>query len=131
MSKFSVRPTPTASSETNGRSGRYQDARIALWKRICAHQLGGHEFRPDVEIAGHTVDFACPDAHLAIDIHAGDQTEAHSFDEARIAEIEAAGFLVLHLWQNDILHEPEKLIPLIARALVWRSAAADAGAEPN
>ncbi|WP_300551548.1 DUF559 domain-containing protein [Maricaulis sp.] len=121
MSKSSLRPGPPTTSGKAARPRRYQDARIALWKRICAGQIGGHDFRPDVEIAGHRVDFACETAHLAIDIHAGSEVDLGQYDESRVAEIEAAGYLVLHVWRNDVLHEPEKLIPLIARALIWRN----------
>ncbi|WP_300527849.1 DUF559 domain-containing protein [Maricaulis sp.] len=125
MSNSSVRLSDPSSAR-DSRPRRYQDARIALWKRICARQLGGYDFRPDAVIAGHTVDFACETAHLAIDIHSGDTAEAAVFDEARIADIEASGYLVLHIWQNDILHEPDKLMPMIARALTWRGSDPDA-----
>lgn len=131
MSKSSLRPGPATTSGKAARPPRYQDARIALWKRICAGQIGGHDFRPDVEIAGHNVDFACAGAHLAIDIHAGSEGEPGTYDESRVAEIEAAGYLVLHVWQNDVLHEPEKLIPLIARALTWRTARPQASIAPS
>lgn len=131
VSKSSLRPGPTNISGKTARPRRYQDARIALWKRICAGQLGGHDFRPDVEIAGHKVDFACEAAHLAIDIHAGSEAEPGRYDESRVAEIEAAGYLVLHVWQNDVLHEPDKLIPLIARALTWRQTRPETGLRPH
>lgn len=88
--------------------------------RLSSGQLDGYHFDHGACIAGHRVDFRCEAAGLLIDIHPSEGAEPSLLDEARICELEAAGYLVLHLWEQDLRRGLDPALDFVRQALAWR-----------
>jgi very-short-patch-repair endonuclease len=79
------------------------DAERTLWLRLRDRRLAGLKFKRQFPIDRFVVDFYCADAKLTIELDGGQHTE-RSLDDARRTEILASmGYLVLRLWNNDVM----------------------------
>ena len=111
-------PIPAAQAE-------FQHMRDDLWSRLKSGQLDGHCFVRGASIVGYDVDFCCESAKLLIDIHPSEGSGPTVLDEQRIAELEEAGYLVLHLWEQDMRRGIDLLLDFIRQALGWRDQTTD------
>lgn len=103
----------------------FEHMREQLWLRLKSGQLDSHRFVRCANIAGHDVDFCCESARLLIDIHPSEDADPALLDEQRIAELEEAGYLVLHLWEQDLRRGIDQLLDFIRQALGWRDQTTD------
>lgn len=103
----------------------FEQMRDELWSRLKSGQLDGHRFVRGARIVGHDVDFCCESAKLLINIHPTDGADPAMLDEQRIAELEEAGYLVLHLWEQDLRRGIDLLLDFIRQALGWRDQTID------
>ena len=111
----------TMQTFTVSSSERAFDAvRDQLWERLAGRRLHGYRFERTVRIGEHTVDFCCESARLLIDVHPSDGANPALLDERRVADLEAAGYLVLHLWEQDLRRGLEPMLDFIYQALSWR-----------
>jgi very-short-patch-repair endonuclease len=82
-----------------------RDRRFALYK-----------FRRQVPLGGYVVDFACYKPRLVVELdgaqHANDEQAA--FDAKRTAELKAAGFHVVRVWNGDLYRDRDG-----AMAIIW------------
>ena len=67
-------------------------------------------------IGDFVADFACRDAHLAIELDGGQHTA--EADAPRTAVIEAFGYRVIRFWNNDVLQNTEGVLEAIRRELL-------------
>ncbi|WP_412545372.1 DUF559 domain-containing protein [Maricaulis sp. MIT060901] len=109
----------------------FEQMRDELWSRLKSGQLDGHRFVRGASIVGHDVDFCCESAKLLIDIHPTNGADPALLDERRIAELEEAGYLVLHLWEQDLRRGVDLLLDFIRQALGWRDPITDMPAAVN
>ena len=79
------------------------DAERVLWLRIRDRRLNGWKFKRQVPVAGYVVDFLCADEHLIIEVDGGQHAVRATADARRTEVLEAAGYLVLRFWNNDVL----------------------------
>jgi very-short-patch-repair endonuclease len=81
------------------------DAERKLWNELRAHRLMGLSFRRQVPVAGYIVNFACPDFRLVIEVdgsqHGNDADIA--YDAMRTLRLEADGWTVMRIWNDDVL----------------------------
>jgi very-short-patch-repair endonuclease len=103
----------------------FEIIRDQFWSRLKSGQLDGHHFEYRACIAGHQVDFCCETARLLIDIHPSEGADPALLDERRVAELEAAGYLVLHLWEQDLRRGLDPLLDFIRQPLYWREPTTD------
>ncbi len=79
------------------------DAERALWFHLRDRRLGGLKFRRQHPIGPYTVDFACVEARLIVELDGGQHLEVRSRDAARTAFLESLGWRVIRLWDHEAL----------------------------
>lgn len=91
------------------------EAEKRLWYHLRNRRLDGFKFRQQEPLAGHIVDFLCEEAKLIIEADGGQhRPEA---DAPRTQQLEAAGYIVLRFWNNDILGNTPGVLAKIRRTL--------------
>jgi very-short-patch-repair endonuclease len=68
-----------------------------------------------VPIKRHIADFVCIDAKLTIEVDGGQHSENTARDAARSAELERSGFVVIRLWNEDVLKNIDDVLDEIYR----------------
>ena len=95
------------------------DAELKLWNELRAHRLMGLSFRRQLPIAGYIVDFACTEHKLIVEVdgpqHGDDR--AAVYDVVRTARLEALGWTVLRMWNNDVLTNIDGVCDAIVRTI--------------
>ena len=86
-----------------------------LWRALRGKQLEGFRFRRQVPIAGYVADFACHEARLVVEIdgatHSTDAELAH--DARRQSALEAAGYVVLRVYNTDVYEQIDSVVDAI------------------
>ena len=88
-----------------------------LWQRLRGKRLYGWKFRRQHPYGNYVLDFVCLDAKLVVEVDGGQHVERRQVDEARDANLRAAGFQVLRFWNNQVMQELETVIEVIVAAL--------------
>ncbi len=92
------------------------DAEICLWSRLRARQLEGAKFVRQFQIGPYVVDFACRDAHLAIELDGGHHDAA--VDAPRTHVIEAFGYRIIRFWNHEVLQNTGGVLKAIRQELL-------------
>ena len=79
------------------------DAENALWFHLRDRRLCGLKFRRQHAIGRYTVDFACIECRLVVELDGGQHLEARRHDAVRTAFLEQEGWRVLRLWDREVL----------------------------
>jgi very-short-patch-repair endonuclease len=87
------------------RSLRRADTRAEarLWNALRAQRLGGWKWKRQLPFGPFFLDFACVEAHLAVEVDGGRHAEEVDYDARRTAFLEAAGWRVIRFWNLDVL----------------------------
>jgi very-short-patch-repair endonuclease len=96
------------------------DAEKRLWSVLRNRQLAGCKFRRQHPVGIYSLDFACPERLLAIEVDGG-QHAGSTADVSRTAWLGSQGWLVLRFWNNDVLGNTEGVIRQITEALARRA----------
>jgi len=91
------------------------DAEMRLWYHLRNRRLDGFKFRQQEAVAGYIVDFLCEEARLIIEADGGQHTP--DVDAMRTQLLEAAGYIVLRFWNNDILGNTQGVLAEIRHTL--------------
>jgi very-short-patch-repair endonuclease len=78
--------------------------------------LEGAKFLRQFPIGDFIADFACRQAHLAIELDGGQHSP--DLDLPRTAIIETFGYRVLRFWNNDVLQNTEGVLEVIRTELL-------------
>ena len=97
--------------------GRSTEAEALLWSHLRGRQLRGHKFVRQFPIGNAVVDFACRSAKLVIELDGGQHAKMSEGDAARSRMIEAHGYRVICLWNNEAIENPEGVLQTILREL--------------
>ena len=81
-----------------------------LWSRLRAGRLNGLKFRRQVPIGSYIADFVCPSAKLVIELDGSQHVEQHGYDDRRTRFLQAEGYYVLRVWNNDVLARMEAVL---------------------
>ena len=92
------------------------DAEQRLWSRLRSRQLEGAKFVRQFPIGPHIVDFACREAHLAIELDGGQRSA--EVDAPRTQVIEAFGYRILRFWNHDVLQNTDGVLVAIRLELL-------------
>ena len=95
------------------------DGELKLWNSVRAHRLMGLGFRRQLPIAGYIVDFACSEHKFTVEVDGlqhGEDARSLS-DTARTAQLEALGWKVFRVWNNDVLTNIDGVCDAIVRAV--------------
>jgi len=77
-------------------------AEFALWTRIRARQLGGFKFVRQEPIDRYYVDFVCRKRRLIVELDGGQHAE-HRQDKQRDDDLQALGYRLVRIWDNDVI----------------------------
>ena len=73
---------------------------------------------PTASFGRYIVDFACPGAHLAIEIDGGQHAMMREADDARSTEIAAHGYrIIIRFWNKDVMENLEGALHTISEEL--------------
>ena len=87
-------------------------AEVILWQHLRKRQLAGHRFRRQVPVGPYIADFACVECCLIVEVDG----ETHSrqgevdHDTRRTAFLEAKGWHVHRVWNNDVYDNLEGVL---------------------
>ena len=101
-----------------------------LWYFLRNRQLDGLKFSRQVPIGRYVADFVCREASLIIELDGGQHAESAS-DEQRTAFLNAEGYSVLRIWNNELYANRDGVLQTIVSAARgvpspdWRFAPAD------
>ena len=73
-----------------------------LWRRLRAGQLDGLKFRRQMAIGKYVADFACPAAHLVVEIDGDTHAEQDTYDAQRARELEKEWYGVVRFTNSDV-----------------------------
>ena len=87
------------------------DAEAKLWNELRAHRLMGLGFRRQFPIAGYIIDFACPGKKLIVEVDGSQHGDAGLAvaDTVRTGRLEADGWTVLRLWNDDVIRDIDNI----------------------
>jgi very-short-patch-repair endonuclease len=92
------------------------DAEMRLWSHLRSRQLEGAKFVRQFPIGPHVADFACRDAHLAIELDGGQHSP--EIDAPRTEVIEASGYRIIRFWNHDVLQNTDGVLEAIRQELL-------------
>ena len=92
------------------------DVERLLWHAL-RERLVFWKFRRQRPVGRRIVDFACPQAKLAIELDGSQHALEHDADEQRSAELRRYGYRVLRFWNNDVIENLDGVLITIDRAL--------------
>jgi very-short-patch-repair endonuclease len=90
---------------------------VLLWQQLC-RRVTGHKFRKQFPIGDMTVDFACLEQRVIIEVDG----EGHSFgdqprrDAARDAILRREGFRIVRVAASDVLRDMDSVLRFIVSA---------------
>ncbi len=91
-------------------------AELKLWYHINRNQLGVKFRRQYVIDTRYVVDFVCLERRLILEVDGGQHADSAK-DIIRNRYLQNAGFVVLHLWNNEILENIQGCLEVILTAL--------------
>jgi very-short-patch-repair endonuclease len=81
-----------------------------LWARLRNGQLLGLKFRRQEPVGPYFVDFVCLASMLAIEIDGDSHIGRADYDRERATEIEAAGFRILRVGNDDVVQDIDSVL---------------------
>jgi very-short-patch-repair endonuclease len=98
----------TAGKVVKARRLRLQetDAEHRLWNMIRGRRVQGAKFVRQYPIGPYVADFVCRERMLVVEADGGQHADSAT-DEIRTSFLNARGYDVLRLWNNEILENPE------------------------
>jgi len=99
--------------------GDMTQAEIILWSRLRRRQLDGWQFRRQLPIGRFIVDFACPQAKVAVEVdgatHSSDREQAYDAERQKL--IETQGWTVLRVSNTDVYENLDGVLQTVLEAL--------------
>ena len=92
------------------------EAEKRLWWHLRSRQIEGAKFVRQFPIGPHVADFACREAHLAIELDGGQHDE--TVDTPRTAVIEAFGYRIIRFWNHEVLQNTSGVLDAIRNELL-------------
>jgi very-short-patch-repair endonuclease len=71
-----------------------------VWSRLRGRKVGGYKFRRQVPLGPYFADFACPAAHLVVEIDGEGHDQVQ--DDRRDAWLRAKGYRVLRISAQEV-----------------------------
>ncbi len=87
-----------------------------LWSHLCRSQLGGYKFRRQAVIGTAIADFLCPAKGLIVEIDGDTHTDPVK-DARRTERLEALGFHVVRVTNNDVMRNIEGVCDMLLHEL--------------
>jgi very-short-patch-repair endonuclease len=94
-------------------------AELVLWRRLRDRQLGGFKFVRQEPLSRYYVDFLCRDRKLIVEVD-GSQHADNTSDVKRDADLEALGYRVVRVWNNEVLGNIDGVLQMLLTELLRR-----------
>ena len=91
-------------------------AERALWRLLRDRRLAGLKFRRQRPVGPFFADFCCLGEKLIVELDGDSHHDRGGADLRRQAYLEAAGFRVLRVLNEDVHRDPEAVLLAVARA---------------
>jgi very-short-patch-repair endonuclease len=101
------------------------DAERTLWQHLKGRQLEGCKFRRQHPFGDCILDFVCLDHGVVVELDGSQHADAADYDARRTRFLEAAGFVVLRFWNNDVFSTLEGVLETIQAQLIARARSGD------
>jgi len=113
-----ITPQRSAIIETRARQMRHAQtpSEAALWARLKGCQIGV-VFRRQVPVGRVIADFLAPAVRLIVEVDGGYHRQRACADARRDRALERAGYRVLRLEAEIVIHNPELAVARIVEAL--------------
>ena len=92
------------------------DAEAKLWYRLRRKQIDGLRFRRQSPVGPYIADFLCAEIRLIVEVDGGQHSSQAANDARRTKWLEAQGYRVIRLWNNDVHDNIEGVLEEIIRA---------------
>jgi very-short-patch-repair endonuclease len=79
--------------------------------------VAGAKFRRQLTLAPFVVDFCCMEVGLIVEVDGGQHVERQEADASRSAQLEAKGFRVLRVWNDEVLRDTEAVLEQISKTI--------------
>ena len=89
---------------------RQTQAEVRMWSRLRNRQLDNLKFRRQVPRGRFIADFLCDEAMLILEIDGSQHGDNVAGDERRTAYLENLGYLVMRLWNLDVLQNTDRVL---------------------
>src|SRR6266446_6609007 len=101
------------------------DPEARLWRHLRRSELLGSHFRRQVPIGPYVADFACMAARLVIEVDGSQhgRDDRRKKDEGRTRWLEAEGYRVLRIWNDDLTTNMDGVLEAIYAAIYGSSSA--------
>ena len=94
------------------------DAERKLWRELRDRQIAEYKFRRQHPIGPYIADFACPEAHLIVELDGGQHLERTNYDQSRSRYFEKRGWRILRFWDDEALKQTNVVLERILFELV-------------
>jgi very-short-patch-repair endonuclease len=78
------------------------DAENRIWYYLRNRRLGGYKFVREHVIGNYIADFVCREKKLIIEVDGGQHMTAAAYDQQRTENLEAIGYQVVRVWNNEV-----------------------------
>ena len=83
------------------------EAERKLWSLVRGRQLDGAKFRRQLPIDRYFADFACVEARLIVELDGTQHAAQAAYDAERTRVLEASGWHVMRIWNNELFENIE------------------------
>jgi very-short-patch-repair endonuclease len=80
------------------------DAENRMWYYLRNRRLGGFKFVREYVIGNYIADFVCREKKLIIEVDGGQHMTAVAYDQQRTKDLEALGYKVVRVWNNEVFN---------------------------
>jgi very-short-patch-repair endonuclease len=84
--------------------------RVTLWIKLSCGRVPGFSFTHDHKVAGHTIDFFCPEVGLGIDVLPSSRRASNKVDDTRLSLLEAHGVTLLTFTEDEVQRHTEDVL---------------------
>ena len=85
----------------------------ALWEALRGRRLAGYRFRRQQPMGPFIVDFYCSSARAIVEVDGPVHDNQHEYDSGRQAELEAAGYRVLRVSDEQVIRNLPSVLKTI------------------
>jgi very-short-patch-repair endonuclease len=93
------------------------DAENRMWYYLRNRRLGGYKFVREYVIGKYIADFVCREKKLIIEVDGGQHMAAEAYDQQRTRNLEAVGYRVVRVWNNEVFKNIQGVMEQILNVL--------------
>ena len=97
------------------------EAENRMWYYLRNRRLGGYKFVREQVIDKYIADFVCREKKLIVEVDGGQHMLAAAYDQERTRNLEAFGYQVLRVWNNEVNLNIQGVMEKILNLLESRS----------